>query len=214
LKRVADTFDRKHRKALLVMATGTGKTRTVIALVDMVMRQGWARPILFLADRNALIIQTKNNFVKLLPNLSCADITKEKEKLDNRMIFSTYPTIVNKIDTEKINDLLVYSPGHFDLIIIDEAHRSIYRKYQMIFNYFDALLLGLTATPKSDIDKNTYELFDLENHNPTYSYELDKAVADKFLVPPKKVRNCLNFIAGKFIEHQRDKSQMNHSGAG
>jgi type I restriction enzyme R subunit len=194
LKRVADTFDRKHRKALLVMATGTGKTRTAIALVDMVMRQGWARRILFLADRNALVIQAKNNFVKLLPNLSCADITKEKEKLDNRMIFSTYPTIVNKIDTEKINDLLVYSPGHFDLIIIDEAHRSIYRKYQMIFNYFDALLFGLTATPKSDIDKNTYELFDLENHNPTYSYELDKAVADKFLVPPKKVIVTTRFL--------------------
>lgn len=194
LKRVADTFDRKHRKALLVMATGTGKTRTAIALVDMVMRQGWARRILFLADRNALVIQAKNNFVKLLPNLSCADIIKEKEKLDNRMIFSTYPTIVNKIDTEKINDLLVYSPGHFDLIIIDEAHRSIYRKYQMIINYFDALLLGLTATPKSDIDKNTYELFDLENHNPTYSYELDKAVNDKFLVPPKKVIVTTHFL--------------------
>ena len=195
LKRVADAFDRKHRKALLVMATGTGKTRTAIAFVEMAMRQGWARRILFLADRNALVIQAKNNFVKLLPALSCADITKEKENLDtNRMIFSTYPTIVNKIDSEKINDLLVYSPAHFDLIIIDEAHRSIYRKYQLIFNYFDALLLGLTATPKSDIDKNTYEFFDLENHNPTYSYELDKAVADKFLVPPKKVVVTTRFL--------------------
>ncbi|MDH6343798.1 type I restriction enzyme R subunit [Parabacteroides sp. PFB2-12] len=195
LKRVAETFDKKHRKALLVMATGTGKTRTAIAFVEMAMRQGWARRILFLADRNALVIQAKNNFVKLLPNLSCADITKEKENLDmHRMVFSTYPTIANKIDSEKINDLLVYSPGHFDLIIIDEAHRSIYRKYQMIFQYFDALLLGLTATPKSDIDKNTYEFFDLENHNPTYSYELDKAVADKFLVPPKKVVVTTRFL--------------------
>lgn len=194
LKRVASTFDDKHRKALLVMATGTGKTRTAIALVEMMMKQGWARRILFLADRNALVIQAKNNFVKLLPALSCADITKEKENIDNRMIFSTYPTIVNKIDSEKINDLLVYSPGHFDLIIIDEAHRSIYQKYQAIFQYFDALLLGLTATPKSDVDKNTYELFDLENHNPTYAYELDKAVADKFLVPPKKVVASTKFL--------------------
>ena len=195
LKRVAATFDDKHRKALLVMATGTGKTRTAIAFVDMMMNQGWARRILFLADRNALVIQAKNNFVKLMPNLSCADITKEKENIDtNRMIFSTYPTIVNKIDSEKINYLLVYSPGHFDLIIIDEAHRSIYQKYQAIFQYFDALLLGLTATPKSDVDKNTYELFDLENHNPTYSYELDKAVEDKFLVPPKKVVVSTKFL--------------------
>ena len=195
LKRVAVTFDDKHRKALLVMATGTGKTRTAIALVEMMMKQGWARRILFLADRNALVIQAKNNFVKLLPTLSCADITKEKENIDiHRMIFSTYPTIVNKIDSEKINDLLVYSPGHFDLIIIDEAHRSIYQKYQAIFQYFDALLLGLTATPKSDVDKNTYELFDLENHNPTYAYELDKAVADRFLVPPKKVVATTKFL--------------------
>jgi len=195
LKRVAATFDDKHRKALLVMATGTGKTRTAIALVEMMMKHGWARRILFLADRNALVIQAKNNFVKLLPTLSCADITKEKENIDlHRMIFSTYPTIVNKIDSEKINDLLVYSPGHFDLIIIDEAHRSIYQKYQAIFQYFDALLLGLTATPKSDVDKNTYELFDLENHNPTFAYELDKAVTDKFLVPPKKVAASTKFL--------------------
>lgn len=195
LKRVAESFDEKHRKALLVMATGAGKTRTAIAFVDMMMKQGWARRILFLADRNALVIQAKNNFVKLLPALSCADITKEKENMDtNRMIFSTYPTIVNKIDTEKINDLLIYTPGHFDLIIIDEAHRSIYQKYQAIFRYFDALLLGLTATPKSDVDKNTYELFDLESHNPTYSYELDKAVEDQFLVPPKKVVVTTKFL--------------------
>ena len=195
LKRVAETFDSNHRKALLVMATGTGKTRTAIAFVEMMMKQGWARRVLFLADRNALVIQAKRHFVKLLPNLSCADITQEKENIDiHRMIFSTYPTIVNKIDSEKINDLLVYSPGHFDLIIIDEAHRSIYQKYQAIFQYFDSLLLGLTATPKSDVDKNTYEFFDLENHNPTYAYELDKAVEDKFLVPPKKVIVTTKFL--------------------
>jgi type I restriction enzyme R subunit len=196
LKRVAETFESKHRKALLVMATGTGKTRTAIALVDMLMKQKWARRILFLADRNALVIQAKNNFVKLLPNLSCADITKEKENMDiHRMIFSTYPTVINKIDTERIDELFVYSPGHFDLIIIDEAHRSIYRKYQAIFSYFDALLLGLTATPKADVDKNTYELFDLEDHNPTYAYELDKAVTDKFLVPPKKIEVSTKFLS-------------------
>jgi type I restriction enzyme R subunit len=195
LKRVAETFEAKHRKALLVMATGTGKTRTAVAFTEMMMKQGWARRILFLADRNALVIQAKRNFVKLLPNLSCADITQEKENIDiHRMIFSTYPTIINKIDSEKINDLLVYSPGHFDLIVIDEAHRSIYHKYQAIFEYFDALLLGLTATPKSDVGKNTYDFFDLEDHNPTFAYELDKAVEDKFLVPPKKVVVTTKFL--------------------
>lgn len=193
IKRVSEAFEAKHRKALLVMATGTGKTRTAIALVDIMLRQGWARRILFLADRNALVIQAKGNFVKLLPSLSCVNITKEKENL-HRMVFSTYPTMMNKIDLEKIDDLLFYTPAHFDMIIIDEAHRSIYQKYQSIFRYFDALLVGLTATPKSEVDKNTYELFDLETHNPTDFYELDQAVTDGWLVAPKK-----NEVATKFL---------------
>ncbi len=195
IKRVAETFESAHRKALLVMATGTGKTRTAISIVDMMMKQKWARRVLFLADRNALVIQAKNNFTKLLPSLSCIDITKEKVNIENeRMIFSTYPTMMNKIDSERVNDLLVYSPSHFDLIIIDEAHRSIYQKYQAIFRYFDSLLIGLTATPKSDIDKNTYDIFDLENHNPTDYYELDEAVKDGWLVPPKRVSVSTKFL--------------------
>ncbi|WP_418697733.1 DEAD/DEAH box helicase family protein [Bacteroides sp.] len=202
IKRVAETFEGAHRKALLVMATGTGKTRTAIAIVDMLLKHGWARRILFLADRTALVRQAKSNFVKLMPDLSCINIVEEKENIDlHKMVFSTYPTMMNKIDTERVNDIPVYSPGHFDVIIIDEAHRSVYQKYQAIFTYFDAIIIGLTATPKSEVDKNTYELFDLENHNPTDFYELDEAVKDGWLVPPKRI--------GVSTKFQRDGIKYN-----
>lgn len=122
IKRVAETFQDAHRKALLVMATGTGKTRTAIAIVDMLIKQKWARRILFLADHTALVRQAKGNFVKLMPDLSCINIVEEKENIDvHKMVFSTYPTMMNKIDTERVNNIPVYSPGHFDVIIIDEA---------------------------------------------------------------------------------------------
>lgn len=202
IKRVAETFRQAHRKALLVMATGTGKTRTAIAIVDMLIKQGWARRILFLADRTALVRQAKSNFVKLMPDLSCINIVEEKENTNpHKMVFSTYPTIMNKIDTERVENIPVYSPGYFDLIIIDEAHRSVYQKYQAIFTYFDAMLIGLTATPKSEVDKNTYTLFDLEDHNPTDFYELDEAVKDGWLVPPKRI--------GVTTKFQRDGIKYN-----
>ncbi|MGL5691522.1 MAG: DEAD/DEAH box helicase family protein [Bacteroidales bacterium] len=194
VKSVAECFEKGRRKALLVMATGTGKTRTAISIVDMMTKQRWVKNILFLADRNALVIQAKRNFTNLLGALSCKDITKEKFDIDvDRMIFSTYPTMMNKIDSERINDLLVYSPSHFDLIIIDEAHRSVYQKYKAIFEYFDTLLIGLTATPKSEVDKNTYTLFELEDHNPTDYYELDEAVREGWLVPPKQISVTTKF---------------------
>lgn len=202
IKRVAETFQQAHRKALLVMATGTGKTRTAIAIVDMLIKQGWTRRILFLADRTALVRQAKSNFVKLMPDLSCINIVEEKGNTNpHKMVFSTYPTIMNKIDTERVNNIPVYSPGYFDLIIIDEAHRSVYQKYQAIFTYFDAMLIGLTATPKSEVDKNTYTLFDLEDHNPTDYYELDEAVRDGWLVPPKRI--------GVTTKFQRDGIKYN-----
>lgn len=188
IKRVAETLTDGHRRALLVMATGTGKTRTAISIVDMLIKQSWVRKALFLADRVALVAQAKTNFVKLLPELSCINITTEKEDIDKfKMVFSTYPTMMNKIDSERKGDKIVYTPAHFDLVIVDEAHRSVYQKYQAIFDYFDAPLIGLTATPKAEVDKNTYELFKLENHNPTDCYELDTAVSEGYLVPPKRV---------------------------
>jgi len=175
----------RNRQALLVMATGSGKTRTAAAMVDMLTKCNWAKRILFLADRNALVTQAKNAFKEYLPNLSAIDLTKEKEDNGTRVVFSTYPTIMNKIDSLKDNERF-YGVGHFDVIILDEAHRSVYDKYKAIFNYFDCILIGLTATPKKDSSlKNTYTLFGIEDDNPTFAYELNKAVDEKYLVPPK-----------------------------
>lgn len=184
----------RHRKALLVMATGSGKTRTAAAIVDMLTKCNWAKRILFLADRNALVNQAKNAFKEHLPHLSAIDLTKEKETGITRLVFSTYPTIMNSINNQLEGDARFYGVGHFDVVIIDEAHRSIYQKYQSIFEYFDGLLIGLTATPKKDLDKNTYTFFELEDDVPTFAYELDKAVADGYLVPPRAYSVPVKFV--------------------
>lgn len=181
---VCEALERKQRKMLLVKATGTGKTRTSISIVDVLTRHNWIKNILFLADRKALVKQAKGNFSKLLPDLSLCNLLDNKDNPEeSRMIFSTYPTMMNAIDDTKSKDgKRLFTPGHFDLIIVDESHRSIYKKFKAIFDYFDAYLLGLTATPKDEIDKNTYSIFDLESGAPTYAYELEKAVDDGFLV--------------------------------
>lgn len=183
---VCEAIEKRQRKMLLVCATGTGKTRTAISIVDVLSRHNWVKNVLFLADRTALVKQAKKNFSKLLPNLSLCNLLEndnENTPENSRMIFSTYPTMMNAIDDTKCKDgKKLFTPGHFDLIIIDESHRSIYRKYKAIFEYFDASLIGLTATPKDEIDKNTYSIFDLENGVPTYAYEYEKAVEDGFLV--------------------------------
>ncbi|MDL5511734.1 DEAD/DEAH box helicase family protein [Arenibacter sp. M-2] len=181
------------RESLLVMATGSGKTRTAAAIVDMLTKCNWAKRILFLADRNALVRQAKNAFKEHLPDLSSIDLTKEKQDNSTRLVFSTYPTIINKIDKVKTDDERFYGVGHFDLIIIDEAHRSVYQKYRAIFDYFDAMIIGLTATPKKEIDRNTYGLFGIEDDNPTFAYELNTAVDQGFLVPPKSISVPLKF---------------------
>ena len=181
------------RESLLVMATGSGKTRTAAAIVEMLTKCNWAKRVLFLADRNALVTQAKNAFKEHLEHLSGIDLTKEKEDGNTRLVFSTYPTIINKIDTVKTKDNRFYGVGHFDLIIIDEAHRSVYQKYKAIFQYFDAMLIGLTATPKKEIDHNTYGLFGIEDDNPTFAYELDDAVKQGYLVPPKAISVPLKF---------------------
>lgn len=195
IKAVCDSFDRKNRrKALLVMATGSGKTRTVIALCDVLLRHGWVKNILFLADRTSLVLQAKRSFVNLLPDLSVSNLCEDKENYNARCIFSTYQTMANCIDEVRDDEGKLFSAGHFDLVICDEAHRSIYNKYRDIFNYFDAPLVGLTATPKDDIDKNTYEIFELENGVPTYGYELAQAVKDEFLVDFISIETKLKFI--------------------
>ena len=194
IKAVCEAFQRNHRKALLVMATGSGKTRTVIALVDVLLRNGWVKNILFLADRNSLVTQAKRNFVNLLPSLSVTNLCEEKDNTAARCVFSTYQTMMNCIDTVQDEDGKLFTVGHFDLVICDEAHRSIYNKYRDIFTYFDAPLVGLTATPKDEIDKNTYDVFELESGVPTYGYDLEQAVKDKFLVDYLSVESKLKFV--------------------
>ena len=195
IKAVCDAFDNKNRrKALLVMATGSGKTRTVIALCDVLLQHGWVKNILFLADRTSLVLQAKKNYVNLLPDLSVTNLCEEKDNYTAHCVFSTYQTMTNVIDTAKDDKGKLYTVGHFDLVICDEAHRSIYNKYRDIFNYFDAPLVGLTATPKDEIDKNTYEVFELENGVPTYGYELAQAVKDGYLVDFMSVETKLKFI--------------------
>ncbi len=195
IKAVCDSFGNKNRrKALLVMATGSGKTRTVIALCDVLLQHGWVKNILFLADRNSLVTQAKRAFVNLLPDLSVTNLCEEKDNYTAHCVFSTYQTMMNVIDTAKDDKGKLFTVGHFDLVICDEAHRSIYNKYRDIFNYYDAPLVGLTATPKDEIDKNTYEVFELENGVPTYGYELAQAVKDGYLVDFMSVETRLKFI--------------------
>lgn len=195
VKAVCDSFGtKKRRKALLVMATGSGKTRTVIALVKVLLEQGWVKNVLFLADRNSLVTQAKRSFVNLLPDLSVTNLCEEKDNYTAHCVFSTYQTMMNCIDSIHDEEGKLFTCGYFDLVICDEAHRSIYNKYRDIFSYFDAPLVGLTATPKDDIDKNTYEVFALENGVPTYGYELAQAVKDGFLVDFMSVETALKFI--------------------
>ena len=196
IRAVCEAFDQKNRrKALLVMATGSGKTRTVIALCKVLLEHGWVKNILFLADRNSLVLQAKRAFVNMLPDLSVTNLCEDKENFDARCVFSTYQTMMRCIDAVKDeNDRKLYTVGHFDLVIVDEVHCSIYNKYKEVFCYFDASLVGLTATPKDEIDKNTYEIFELKNGEPTYGYELEQAVTDGFLVDFASVESKLKFI--------------------
>ena len=195
IKAVCNAFDKKHRrKALLVMATGSGKTRTVIELCHVLLDAGWIKNILFLADRTSLVIQAKRAFRNNYPDLSVTNLCEEKDNYNAHCVFSTYQTMMNCIDSAKEEDRKIFTCGHFDLVIFDEAHRSIYNKYKNIFTYFDSHLVGLTATPKDDIDKNTYERFDLEQGVPTYGYELSQAVKDGYLVDFLSVETKLKFI--------------------
>ncbi|MBW7924347.1 MAG: DEAD/DEAH box helicase family protein, partial [Burkholderiaceae bacterium] len=192
IRRIAEAFERDHdRKALVVMATGAGKTRTVIALTDLLMKSNWVKRVLFLADRVALVNQAVNAFKRHLPDASPVNLVTEKDA-EGRVFVSTYPTMMGLIDETKDGQRR-FGVGHFDLVVIDEAHRSVFQKYRAIFDYFDSLLVGLTATPKDEVDRNTYSLFDLENGVPTDAYGLDEAVRDGYLVPPKAVSVPLKF---------------------
>ncbi|MGH7961362.1 MAG: DEAD/DEAH box helicase family protein, partial [Candidatus Binatia bacterium] len=203
IRRTAEHFSQHQRKALIVMATGAGKTRTVIALCELLQRCNWVKRVLFLADRVALVKQAANAFKRHLPDSSPVNLVTEKDEANSRVYVSTYPTmmrLINQIDggISRLGEMDCgtrrFGVGHFDVVIIDEAHRSVYQKYRAIFDYFDSLLIGLTATPKDEVDRNTYSLFDLEKGAPTAAYELNQAVADGFLVPPQPVEVSLKFL--------------------
>ncbi len=182
VKVVCEHLNTMHRRGLIVMATGTGKTRTAISLVDVLSRAEWVKDILFLADRTTLVRQAARNFGKLLPGHTLtvlSDKTNNDRDFNARMIFSTYQTMINYVEDESKN----FSLGRFDLIIIDEAHRSVFGKYGSIFKYFDSFLIGLTATPREEVARSTYDLLGLEGGEPNYAYELYEAVKDGYLVP-------------------------------
>ena len=192
IRRICEAFERDRvRRALLVMATGAGKTRTIAALADLLMRANWVRRVLFLADRIALVNQAVNAFKRHVPSSSPVNLVADKTST-GRVYVSTYPTMMGLID-ETVQDKRRFGPGFFDLVVIDEAHRSVYRKYGAIFDYFDSLLVGLTATPKDEVDRDTYRLFELERGVPTDAYGLDEAVKDHYLVPPRAVSVPLKF---------------------
>lgn len=193
ITRMAEHFTAKQRKGLLVMATGAGKTRTVIALCDLLMKAGWVKRVLFLADRVALVKQASNAFKTHLTNANPVNLLNEKGEVGSRVFLSTYPTMMNLIN-EMDGDKRRFGVGYFDLVIVDEAHRSIYQKYSAIFDYFDSFLVGLTATPKGEVDKNTYRMFNLQTGVPTDAYELDEAVKDGFLVPSINIAVPTRFI--------------------
>ncbi|MCR5743295.1 MAG: DEAD/DEAH box helicase family protein [Lachnospiraceae bacterium] len=188
---LCEHFNGKHRRGLIVMATGTGKTRVAVSLVDVLTKNNWITRVLFLADRTSLVAQAKNAFKKLLPDMSYCVLSDKGEKdMNARLMFSTYQTMINYIDAEDKR----FSSGRFDLIIIDEAHRSIFNKYSSIFMYFDSLLVGLTATPKDEIDANTYRVFGCEQDKPNFEYGLKQAVADKYLVDYKAVSHTTKLL--------------------
>lgn len=193
IQRAKEALNNHRRDLLFIMATGSGKTRTAAALVDVLTKTNKVKRILFLADRTPLVIQAKNAFNDYLPQLTSVNLTKDKTSEQVRMVFSTYQTMINQIDEEFVGPRKLFTAGYFDLVIFDEVHRSIYQKYQAIFHYFDAIRLGLTATPKSETDRDTYNLFKLEPGVPTFNYELERAIQDTFLTEPKAYSVPLKF---------------------
>ena len=198
IRSICAEMEKKIRKFLLVMATGTGKTRTAISIVDVLSRAHYVSNVLFLADRIQLVEQAYDAFRENCPDITVCNLLDAKDKAENkgaRIVFSTYPTILNAIDTEKNKDgNRTFTPAHFDLIIIDEAHRSIFKKYRAIFEYFDAYLVGLTATPRRDVDKSTFEFFELQDDVPTDVYEYETAVAADYLVPYHAIEKTSTFL--------------------
>ncbi|MBB1502744.1 DEAD/DEAH box helicase family protein [Propioniciclava sp. MC1683] len=209
VRAIDDALEARRRRALLVMATGSGKTRTIIALVDQLMKAGWVKRVLFLADRVALVNQAAGAFKTHLPDAATVNLVTEKTG-DGRVFVATYPTMMNLVDSYDDPGRRRFGPGFFDLVVIDEAHRSVYAKYGALFSWFDAYLVGLTATPKDEVDRNTYGLFHLEDGVPTDAYSLDEAVAEGYLVPPVGVSVPLKFMRAGIHYDQLSEAEKEH----
>ena len=205
---ICRSFATGKREALVVMATGAGKTRTVIGLVDLLQRANCAKRVLFLADRTSLVHQAVNAFKAHLPNANPINLITDGNS-EGRIYASTYQTMVGKINEFTPEGVRRYGIRYFDLVIVDEAHRSVYRKYRGIFEYFDSLLVGLTATPKSEVDRNTYSLFGIRDSQPTYEYSLKQAIIAGYLVKPKAIEVPLKFMREgiKYSELSEDEKE-------
>lgn len=211
IRQVCEAYEQRHQRgALLVMATGTGKTRVAASLVDVLSRASFAKRVLFIADRTALVKQAKDSLSNLLPNLPMVNLLHEKEDISARVAFSTYQTLNNLIDGEYDGKHRFYGVDHFDLIIFDEIHRSVYNTYRAIFSYFDGLKLGLTATPRSEEQRDTYALFELPQGEPTFVYELDEAVTAGHLVPPRALSVPLKFPRDGIIYDELNDAEKLH----
>lgn len=186
IRRVKEKFTQKHRKALIVQATGTGKTRVAISIAEVLIRANWAKRILFICDRRELRKQAKNAFKNFI-NEPLTVVKKGTEKERHKRIYlATYPAMMKIYQG--------FDVGFFDLIIADESHRSIYNRYRDLFHYFDSLQVGLTATPVEYINRNTYDLFGCENQDPTAYYSLDQAVEDGWLAPYEVYTHTTKFL--------------------
>jgi type I restriction enzyme R subunit len=186
IKRIGERFTGKHRRALIVQATGTGKTRVAIALTDLLIRAGWVKRVLFLCDRRELRKQAKNAFNDFLPEPIRIITSRVRSNASERIFLATYPAMQKVFQS--------FDPGFFDLIIADESHRSIYNVYGDIFRYFDCHQVGLTATPVDFVTKSTYRLFDCEGQLPTANYDLEQAVQDGYLTPFEVFEHTTQFL--------------------
>lgn len=176
VRRVVEKFAEKKRKALIVQATGTGKTRVAISLCDAMIKANWAKRILFLCDRRELRRQANNAFNEFLPSLPRTTVSHETAgNTKDRIFLSTYPAMMKIYES--------FDTGFFDLIIADESHRSLYNRYRQLFDYFDCYQLGLTATPVDFVSRNTFKIFECDEGDPTSNYDYPTAVAEKNLVP-------------------------------
>lgn len=192
IRRVFEWFeDRNHRKALIVMATGTGKTRTAMSLIDGLMRANWVKRVLFLVDRLELQTQAEEEgFMQHLPDLSIVKVSAATRKdKDARVYLATYNSMMNAYSEFNI--------GFFDLVIADESHRSIYKYYREIFQYFDALQIGLTATPVDYVTRNTFQFFECNDGDPTFYFSLTQAIDHK---PPYLVNYQVDNRTSQFLQ--------------